>query len=135
METAFTDDGQITGVEEFDYDLVERRLAKDLSNPELAKELAGMSEAEIEAALRMFRCLVRWLWQNGMKNPDGLTIRAILCCWIFVEELRPMTLTEMARGFGGRHKQSLGRWMESFKQNFPFIKTPHMRFRATPAKA
>lgn len=128
MDTAFDEQGKVTGVEEFDYDLVERRLAEDLSSPELREELSQLTPEEVEAGLKLFRCLVRWLWQNGMRNPNGLTIRAILVCWIFVEELHPMTLTQMARGFGCRHKQSLGRWMDAFKLQFPFIKTPHMRY-------
>jgi hypothetical protein len=129
MQTAFDEGGEITPIAEFDYDQVERRLTSDLSNPELKEELDRMTPEEREAALKLFRCLVRWLWQDGMKNTDGLTIRSILVCWIFIEELHPMTLTQMARGFGGRHKQSLGRWVELFKQQFPFIRTPHMRFR------
>ena len=128
MDPAFDDHGEVTGVEEFDYDLVERRLSADLGSPECQEELSKLTPEEVESGLKLFRCLVRWLWQDGMKNANGLTIRSIIVCWIFIEELHPMTLTQMARGFGGRHKQSLGRWIDSFKRLFPYIKTPHMRF-------
>jgi hypothetical protein len=131
---AFDDKGDITRVEEFDYDLVERRLSEDLSNPELREELAGLTPAEMEAGLKLFRCLVRWMWQDGMKNANGLTIRAIIVCWIFIEELAPMSLTQMARGFDGRDKQSLGRWMDNFKEMFGMIRTPHMRFKSASSK-
>ena len=135
MKPSFDEQGDITAIQEFDYAEVERRLSEDLSAPELKEELAQMSPQEKEAALKIFSCLVRWLWQDGMKSPEGLTIRSILVCWIFLEELHGMSLTQMARGYGGRHKQSLGRWHDSFKAAFEFIKTPHMRFRGKRTSA
>jgi hypothetical protein len=135
MDTAFDNQGKVIGVEEFDYDLVERRLGEDLSSPEAQEELSQLTPEEVQAGLKLFRALIRWQWQDGMKNPNGLTIRAIICCWIFIEELHPMTLTQMARGFGSRDKQSLGRWVDLFKKHFPFIKTPHMRFKLKPKPA
>jgi len=59
------------------------------------------------------------------KDPRGLLIRSAAVCWIFCDELHPLTLTQMAQQFD-LDKQSLGRWLESFKQEFPHIRTCHM---------
>ncbi len=80
----------------------------------------------MDAALKVFSRLLEWIWQNGMKNSEGLTIRAVIACWIFLKHLRPLTLTQMARGFG-KKKQSLGRWVDDFKIAFPHIRNPHMK--------
>ena len=126
----FEEDGHLTGVVEFDYDQVERELSKQLYDPECQKELANLTAQEVEAALKLFRALIRWVWQDGMANQSGLTIRSIILCWLFIEELREHTLTEMAKS-SGRHKQSLGRWVETFKREFPYIRSPHIRHTKT----
>ena len=127
-EPAFDDEGQIIPSANFDYAAVESALGNsDLFDPESAAELISLTPAEMDAGLKLFRCLLRWMWQNGMRNTDGLTLRAIIVCWVFIEELQPLGLTQMARGYG-RYKQSLGRWMDNFKASFPMIKTPHMRY-------
>lgn len=120
--SAHAEDGAITPAVEFDYDLVEQ----NLFGPKAVKELKKISSKDIEAARQAFRILLQWVFQNGMKNPDGLKIRTIICCWIYLEELRPMTLTELAIGFGMK-KQSLGRWVDEFKKDFPDVRIPHMR--------
>ena len=61
-----------------------------------------------------------------MKNPDGVKIRAIICCWIFLKELRSVSETDMAVGYGLK-KQSLGRWVEQFKKHFPHIRISQLR--------
>ena len=128
MEPAFDDHGEVTGIAEFDYDLVERRTSSTGSgNPEFQEEMSKLTPEAVEVGLVIFRCLMRWLWQDGMKNPRGLLIRAIIMLWIFIPELHAMTLTRLAHGFGFNHKQSLGRYVDDFKIKFPYIKTPHMR--------
>ena len=127
MDTAFDDQGRVVGVQHFDYDEIDSRLRENLFSPEAQEELSQLTPEEVAAGLKLFRALVRWMWQDGMKNVNGLAIRSMIVCWIFIEELHPLTLTQVARGFG-RHKQSHGRWVEIFKRCFPMVKTPHMRF-------
>ena len=121
---AHEEDGHITAVTDFDYDAIDRNLF-DLS-PEDLQVLAGMSQKEMDNAFKMFDTLLRWVWQNGMRNPEGMNIRTIIACWLFIRELRPLTETDLARIFG-KDKQSLGRWVVQFKEAFPFIKSPHFK--------
>jgi hypothetical protein len=81
---------------------------------------------DIDLALKAFTHLVEWVWQDGMNNVEGLQIRASIVCWIFLPQLRPLTLTQMAQGFG-KKKQSLGRWVDDFKRCFPRIRIAHMK--------
>jgi hypothetical protein len=106
---------------QFDYDAVDERVF----NFREQCDLSEFSQEEVDKAIEVLRKLLAWIWQNGMKNADGVKIRAIIVCWIFLKELRPMTLTQMATGFGMK-KQSLGRWVDQFKEVFK-IRTPHMR--------
>jgi hypothetical protein len=120
--TAHEDDGRPTPATDIDYNAVDQNLFGETDEWDL-KEI---TPKEADAAIRLMRALLAWIFQNGMKNTDGITLRAILICWIFLKELRPLQLSELARGFG-KDKQSLGRWHDQFKVDFPFIKTPHMR--------
>lgn len=119
-EIAHEENGSLTQIVEFPFHEVSKNLKE---KPEIDEEF---SPEEIEAACKVFTSLVSWIWQNGMKNPNGITIRAIIVCWLFVKELRPLSLTEIARGFG-KKKQSLGRWVEDFKLKFPNVKSVHMK--------
>ncbi len=122
MSTALDDSGRPVPVQGFDFDLIDRNLfnAKDV------KELKTLTAEEMDRTIQALATLLRWIFQDGMKNSDGLKIRSIICCWIFLRELRSLTLQEMASGFG-MDKQSLGRWHDVFKLDFPHIKTSHMR--------
>jgi hypothetical protein len=113
--------GRCVPATEFDYDQVDRDVFEELEPADLTQ----FSQEELDAAILVFRKLLNWVWQNGNKNADGIKIRAIIVCWIFLEENRPKTLTEMAVGFGMK-KQSLGRWVDQFKRVFR-IPTRHMR--------
>lgn len=65
--------------------------------------------------------ITRWVFQDGMNDPRGLRIRAIIVCWLFCPEMRDaFTMSSMARSCG-LHKQSLGRWIDSLKREFPGI--------------
>jgi len=119
-ETKYGDSKQPVDSVEFAYSLIDERVFN-------AREAAEEEKFEqLGPALRMFVHLVRWLWQDGMNNPEGLLIRATIVCWIFLPHLRPLTLTDIAAHFR-KDKQSLGRWVEKFKLCFPYIKTPHMK--------
>jgi hypothetical protein len=105
-------------VTEFDYTSLDAGHDTDLSD---------VSPQELEAAQKAFRILLEWIWQNGMRNPNGVKIRAIICCWIFLQQVRKtVNLTKLAKGYGMK-KQSLGRWVDNFKRDFPQFKVAHMR--------
>lgn len=121
MDPAHGDDKRIVSSNEFDYDLVDERIfGCSSTDPD------ALTQDDIDRALKLFSTLLQWMWQDAKNNPEGLQIRAMICCWIFLKELRPLQLSELARGFG-KDKQSLGRWHDHFKRKFPTIKTPHMR--------
>ncbi len=123
------DEGRATPTTQFDYDAVDANL---FGAPD-KWDLKHITPQEAEAAFRMFRALLTWIFQNGMKNPQGVLIRAIIMCWIFLPELRSLQLSQMARAYN-MDKQSLGRWVDVFKQDFPTIKTPHMRHDSSPPR-
>lgn len=83
------------------------------------KPRSSHPEAEGEAIRR----IAEWMWQ-GCANLDGFAVRAAVVCWIFHQPLRPYSMTRMA-GRLGKKKQSLGRWVDSFKREFPAV-TDHI---------
>ncbi len=107
---------------EFDYEAIDR----SVFHVETQDASLEFSAIEMDAACKVFTHLVEWIWQDGMKNVQGLQIRASIVCWIFLTQLRPLTLTQMAAGFG-KDKQSLGRWVDDFKLSFPRIRICHMK--------
>ncbi len=119
-DTAYDDSGQIVPITEFEYP--KELPAFEESDPEATQ----LSEVETDRLLRVCDQVFRWVWQNGTTNPRGLQIRAVVACAVFVKELRPFTMSDVARGYG-MHKQSIDRGVQSFKRTFPYIRTPHMR--------
>jgi hypothetical protein len=119
---AYDDNGEPVAISHFDFDAVERHLGELTT---ASRRVEHLTQAELDNAVATFQRLMQWIWQSGMRNDEGLKIRSIIACWVFLPELRPMTLTELARGFG-KKKQSLGRWVHHFKRQFKFH-TPHMR--------
>lgn len=68
-----------------------------------------------------------WVYQPPAIDMDGFMVRCLIACWIFVPELRTLSMTEMAGRFG-KKKQSLGRWVEDFKKTFPELnRIQHIR--------
>lgn len=136
----FNDDGQLEKTTPFPYEQVGKVVddaSHELTPAELVEmrgEIKGLTPDERDAALAMFRMLMRWVWQDGMTNPNGLLIRSVIVCWIFLEEIHQFNLTAIAHKFD-RDKQSIGRWMPRFKKAFPMIKTPHMKNEPTTKKA
>lgn len=71
--------------------------------------------------------IIRWIYQDpGHYNFEGIQIRALIVAWLVVDELQPLTLTQLARMYG-RDKQSFGRWVEHWKESFPEIRNCHMQ--------
>jgi hypothetical protein len=117
---AHTEDGSLTAAVEFDYEIVERNVFSSAEPAETGNQSA------IDASVILFQRFTRWVFQDGKKNADGVKIRAMIVCWIFIPELRSLTETDLAIGFGMK-KQSIGRWVEQWKRDFPHIRSPHMR--------
>jgi len=110
------DEHGITQVVEFAYAEVEAHLDGDKT-----------PEAALEAAMELERRLNEWTYQAPCADVDGFLCRSIVRAWIFVPMLRSYTMTEIAGRFG-KKKQSLGRWVDQFKRDFPEIKhLKHMR--------
>ncbi len=116
-EPAFTDSGERTAVVQFPFDEVDRNLSPTQPTDD---------ESLKESAVKFVESLMRFIWQDAKNNPQGLQIRAMIVCWQILEELAPMTETELALGFGMK-KQSVGRWVEQFKKEFPHIRSPHIK--------
>lgn len=121
-EKAHGEDGRVIPTADFDYEAVDTNLFGENS----AADLCELTQEEVDRAIKVLRVLLQWVWQNGMKNVDGLKIRSIIMCWIFLKELRPLTLTQLATGFGLK-KQSVGRWVDQFKKDFKRVRISHMR--------
>lgn len=117
-DIAHAEDGHLEPSVEFDYDAIDRRESQP-PEPE-------HSDEEIAGACKVITRLVEWIWQDGMKNTDGLQIRAAVVCWVFLAHLRPINEAQLAAGFG-KHKQSVGRWVAKFKEKFPRIRIAHMK--------
>lgn len=118
------EDGKPVPVTDFDYDAIERHFQSDLE--QFRDEAEQYSQEDVDRALVVVTRLLKWIWQGGMKQPDGLQIRSMIICWVFLKELRPIELTQLASAFG-KDKQSLGRWVDNFKMFFPRIRISHMR--------
>lgn len=120
------EDGKPVQVTEFDFESIDKAFQSDVEQFR-AELLAGKySQEEIDMGLVVATTLLKWVWQGGMKNPEGLQIRAMITCWVFLKELRPLELTQLAGAFG-KDKQSIGRWVDNFKEYFPRIRISHMR--------
>jgi len=121
-ESGFDEPGRRVPIVRFDYDAVDYQVFGAVPK----KDVRGLTSKEVDAALALLRVMLAWIWQSGMKNPDGIKIRAVIICWVFLKELRGLTLTQIAAAFG-MDKQSFGRWITDFKQTIP-IRTPHMLY-------
>lgn len=105
---AHLDDGHLEPATGFDYD----RIDQSCFGVEERKQ------TDFEGAAALMRRLFEWHFQDGMNNPEGVLIRGAILDWFFVPQLRPLTMVELARGFG-KKKQSFGRWVDHFYRTFP----------------
>jgi hypothetical protein len=140
IEFGFSEDGSRCAVTQFDYDAVDAAFTQDLSSyfktkkprKAHAEKPEEFTVKELDAAIKVIDRLLCWIWANGMRNPEGVKIRAIVACWILLKPLRVFSLTGVSKLYG-KKKQSLGRWVDQFKQDFRFL-TPHMRPLGKSAK-
>jgi hypothetical protein len=104
-----------------DYDAIDRNVfgVDDVT-------LDGASTEARELAVRMMIRLKSWDFQDGLKYKEGLMIRSAVSAWAVVPDIRLFTLTQLSLGLG-LEKQSLGRWVDRFKRDFPLIRNDHMR--------
>lgn len=123
---AFDDAGEKIPFENFDWDAVEKEFAEDLE--QFKKELKAnpLSQEDIDRIDKAMQTLLKWAWQGGMKNMDGFQIRMLILCWHIIPSLRALSLTDLSTVFK-KDKQSFGRWVDNFKQYFPFIRS-HRRW-------
>ncbi len=78
-------------------------------------------ELAMDMAAQVLRKVFSWVWQNGYHDPRGLRIRASTVCWKVLPELRSLSMAEISRNTG-RHKQSLGRWVDDLHRKIPELK-------------
>ena len=109
----YDDSGNVTLTCGFNWDAI------DAYN--FTKEDELKTEA-IEIACEGYRKVWTWIYQPPCDNLDGWTCRCIIATWLFVPQLRSYTLTEIAGRFG-KKKQSLDRWVQQLKQEFPELAT------------
>ncbi len=107
---AYDEQSHITQTVDFAYDEIDRRFGVAHLHHESPIEIAGEG----------MRALMSWAWQDACKNWDGFQCRCSVLAWIFHPPLRELSMTEMA-GRIGKKKQSLGRWVEDFKKQFPQV--------------
>jgi hypothetical protein len=135
MSYGLNEEGRLEAITDFNYDEVEERLNPQAAqlraraqeeHEEFLTHLAARAAAGEDTTVLSLTLLLEWIWQGGMRNDQGLQIRAGIACWVFLPYLHALNLTQIASGFG-KHKQSWGRWVDDFKRAFPTIKNPHMR--------
>lgn len=113
--TEFGENGPPGSSYHFNYEEVES------ANYSFEKMKEEIREELMEEFSQFVIKLSRWVWQNASHNRDGLQHRASIFCWRINPDLEYMTLTHLAEGFG-LDKQSIGRWHDSFKREFPNLK-------------
>jgi len=84
-------------------------------------ELNRLSEEELRLGVKVLAPCLRWIWQYGMKNKDGVAIRAILLCRAGIPDLARLSMTRLANGFG-LEKQSLDRWDKDLARKYPKLR-------------
>lgn len=117
----YNDEQQAVETEWFDYDAIEHKVF-GIQPPETEEEYLAA-----RLAITALQEVLRWGFQNGMNNPNGLIIRYKILCWNLLPEVQASyNLTELA-GEDEKAKQSFGRWQDEFKARFPNVPNIHKR--------
>src|SRR6266576_5961820 len=127
--TSFGEDGRPDLTSDPDWDAMALR-EENLANESVLTHLeterrqirrdcrkGNLTDEDFDRALELCGTLFRWVWQSGKRDSRGLTLRAIIVCWVFLPELQHQPMTRMALRFG-KFKQSLGRWVEDKQKGF-----------------
>ena len=85
-----------------------------------------LASIDVDAVLEMHNRVWSWVYHAPCQDINGLLCRCIVACWILYAPLRKYNQTEIAARFG-KKKQSLNRWIVSFKNEFPEI-GKHLRY-------
>ena len=124
--TSFDEDGRPILITDFDWEEIERNLASETKQLRRSCKRGEITREQLETAMELCGTLLRWVWNNGKRDKRGVAIRSLIICWLYLDELRPLTEAQLARGFGLK-KQSVGRWVEQFKKEFPMFKSPQLQ--------
>lgn len=116
-DTCHAEDGCVEPAIGFDYDTIYGR-DEVFHVEQQTPTFEELSPEALDAARKLIVRVMEWIWAEGTKNVDGLQNRAAIACWKFIPHLRPLTMVQLASGFG-KHKQSLGRAADSFALAFP----------------
>ncbi|MCU0772368.1 MAG: hypothetical protein MUE94_11465 [Verrucomicrobia bacterium] len=100
--------------------LSERAVTVDFPFEEVYARLDGPPPPDPhEQAAECLRHLFRWV-NSGASFRDcaGFVTRSAIVSWIVCPENHALSMTDVAGRFG-KKKQSLGRWVDDFKLQFP----------------
>ncbi len=114
------EDGSVIETVDFPYADIYAR-DENVQCLETDPELNRLSAEELRLGMKTVGPALRWVWQYGMKNKDGIAIRAILLCRAGLPELGGLTMTRLANGFG-LAKQSLDRWDKDLASRYPKLR-------------
>lgn len=117
-DACHSEDGSIEPAIGFDFEGIYERENDVFHVEPQSNGSVELSPEALDAARKVIVRVFEWVWANGTKNVDGLQNRAAIACWKFLPQLRPLTMVQLAAGFG-KDKQSLGRAADSFKIAFP----------------
>jgi len=117
-DACHAEDGAIEPAIGFDFDSIYERDGDVFHVEPQNNAQECLTPEALDAARKLIVRVLEWVWSDGTKNVDGLQNRAAVACWKFIPHLRPLTMVQLASGFG-KHKQSIGRAADSFAIAFP----------------
>lgn len=121
---AHAEDGSVIESVPFPFEEIYAQDESQSRNSDLGPDVQALATI---LAVQMLNKVLRWQFQNGMNNPNGLIIRCKVLCWNVLPEVQDSyNLTELA-GETRQDKQSFGRWQDDFKKQFPKIANFHKR--------
>ena len=95
--------------------------AEDFPYAQVDRDLGwSPNDDEFDLTLEAQRRIWLWVWQGDNRDMEGWSCRCAIMCWVFCDQLRSNSLSKMAKRIG-KKKQSLGRWVEDFKREFPLV--------------
>lgn len=124
----FDQNGTVTATVDFNYSEVDELLQGDrLNSSDIRRMIEEAAREEgMHMAAQAVGSLARWL--GTTKNKHGIACRGIVLNWLYDSLQHDCSLTEIAGQYGLK-KQSVGRWVDDFKKEFPqaVIHLKHIR--------